>query len=53
MFFKLIEKFNLKEVMKILSDRNKSYLSIGSQKDSSLYEQFGHIFKDDSFFKEI
>ena len=53
MFFKLIEKFNLKEVMKILSDRNKSYLSIKSPKDSFLYEQFGHIFKDDPFFKEI
>ena len=45
MFFKLIEKFNLKEVMKILSDRNKSYL-FRSPKDSSLYEQFGHIFKE-------
>ena len=45
MFFKLIEKFNLKEVMKILSDRNKNYLSI-KPNDPFLDEQFGHLFKE-------
>ena len=45
MFFKLIEEFNLKEIMKILSDRNKNYLFM-EPNDPFLDEQAKHFFKE-------
>jgi len=45
MFFTLIEQFNLKEIMQILADKNKNYLSI-KPSDPFLDEQAGHLFKE-------
>jgi len=45
MFFKLIEEFNLKEIMKILSNRNKNYL-FEEPNDPFLDEQVKHFFKE-------